>query len=232
MSAIQEDNISSPTGAMVGQVQHIPIHPLPPYYYAFVIRLKPFYKNDNQRFGMEQIIEEFLEPISTTWLLSEELVPKLHYHIYIEASKIDLNGMKELVRKFMYPYFPDRTRGFGSEMNTQYSSDREKAISYPLKYNGRITYSGFTEEFIAYRKTQAFVKTETQLENELSQLYDEFVSKNMDPYIYHTKIAIIYADAGRNVNHKTIQNYVNSKLIKRNPKEDYVLSLVKKSVLY
>jgi len=205
---------------------------VPKGYYPYVIRFTPVGDTpDIQLYGFEQILEEFLEQFDT-WSISVENSKKgvVHYHMYLE-SKLDLEGVKKLVRGFIYPYYPDRKRGFGTKnFNCQLSKEPLKGIMYSLKQRGEYHYSGFTQEFIDACIKSSFEKEESDMEKEVAELTFEFLNSTMDPYVYAERLCLIYSQYDKRIHFKDIQGLVNSKIIKRDP--SLASSMVRKNLTF
>lgn len=198
-------------------------------YSPYIIRFYPFSQDDTQQlYDMDSVVFDFLSDQYPRWFISEETKPKLHFHIYIE-SKMTLTQIKEKIKQFIYPYYPERKRGFGNKQyNCQSSESPLKAIIYATKQRGAYEYSGFQEDFIEQCKSQSFEKTESEFEKEMNVLTDDFLNSNQCPYEFSEKLCILYSHFDKRIHFRDIQGYVNSKIIKRNPKE--ASALVRKNL--
>lgn len=215
----------SPSAGVVGQVM---TYQPKTGRYAYVIRFKPFSQDGKiQLYDAQTVENDFLiKNKFSVWAIGEELSPKVHYHMYIESKK-EIEEIKKLVREFVYPYYPNRTRGFGSQTNTQLCEDPLNALRYLQKQKGYINYSGLTDELMQYCKDTSFQKSESDLQQVLSELYKRFENYEFNEYVYGSLIAKAYVQNGReSVNWNQIQNYINSKIILR--KEDDALVQAKK----
>lgn len=188
----------------------------------YCIRFTPVSQDgsEDQVFSYDEVLDEFLDnsdiPI-TVYLITEEQKPKVHFHIYLESS-LNLEDMKAAIREFIYKYYPERKRGFGTKQyNCLVAENPLNAIIYALKQRGRYAVSGFTEEFIDECRKLSFVKTPTDFDEELSAITTSFLDSNKDPYVFAEELVILYATYDKRVHFKDIQGYVNSKLIKRDP---------------
>lgn len=188
---------------------------------AYVLRFTPIDNDTNQLYEYDTVIEEFLINKFDTWIITEESskLQKIHYHMYLESDDT-LDELKQKVRDFIYPYYPNRTRGFGSKQyNCQISENPLNAIIYSLKQKGKYQYSGFEQEFIDKCIQQSFEVKKKEYDMELHQLSDDFHKfKIKCPYDFAAQITQLNAIHDKNVNYSTIQSYVNSKIIKRDPK--------------
>lgn len=201
--------------------------------YPYVIRFTPYSQDEVpvELYDKETIVDEFLIPNFDIWIISQELVPKKHYHIYIDTH-LNLNEVKTKVRDFIYPYYPDRKRGFGTaQFNVQLSTNPLQACIYPFKQHGWYEFSGFEENFIGKCINLAFEKKTNDVEKAIAALAADFHNfKIQDPYEFATQLSQVYAENDRNLNYKTLQNYINSKIIKRDPsKASY---LAKKNLVF
>jgi len=200
--------------------------------YPYVIRFTPVGDTpDVQVYSFEQILDEFLHQFET-WTVSQEKSSKgiIHFHIYLE-SRESLEEVKKLVRLFIYPYYPDRKRGFGTKQyNCQLSDNPLKGIMYALKQRGEYYFSGFTQEFIDACIKSSFEKEASDFEKEVAELSQEFLNSNMDPYLYAEKLCIIYSQFDKRIHFKDIQGIINSKIIKRDPSQ--ASYLVKKNLVF
>lgn len=197
--------------------------------YAYVLRFTPIGYEDEQLYDIEAVRDEFLNQFDT-YLITEELKPKIHFHIYLETS-LKHEALKQKCRDFIYPYYPVRNRGFGTKQYSCLEAENPlNAIIYALKQRGTTYWSGFTEEFIQKCQAASFEKKPTDFEDDLKVLTDEFLTTDEDPYTFSSKVAILYSQYDKRVHMKDIQGYVNSKLIKRDPKE--ALRLVKKNLTF
>jgi len=187
----------------------------------YVIRFKPLSQDGTEQvYDYETVIDEFLSQFDV-WAIGEELYPQLHYHMYIETSLL-LPEVKKLVQDFIYPYYPVRTRGFGSQSNTQISTSPIDALRYLFKQKGRSDYSGFRKSFIKHCRDTSFIKPDDAFNDQLETLYAEFVKQGSSPYLYASKIAILHSQFDRLVNWSKIQSYVNSKIIKNDPSQSLI----------
>lgn len=186
----------------------------------YIIRLYPFSQDDaNQLYGIESVLEEFLLDKFDIWYLAEELRPKIHYHIYLESS-LSLEEMKKKVRDFIYPYYPVRNRGFGNKQyNCQSSENPLNAIIYATKQRGQYHFSGFTEEFLSKCRELSFELSENLFDSELRNITDVFLTTKQTPVEFVTELLLLYSRYDKRIKHQDIQSYVNSKIIKRDPKE-------------
>jgi len=189
-----------------------------PRHYAYVIRLTPADDEGNILYHIQDVVKEYLEENFFIYIITEELKPHQHYHIYVE-SDLKHDEVKQLQRNFIYSYYPVRPRGFGTKQHSCLISENPlNAIIYTLKQRGQIFYSGFTEEFIDACRKQSFEKKENDFEAELRVMTEEFLkNKNIEPMGFTADIAILYSRYDKNVCWKNINNYVNSKMIKRDP---------------
>jgi len=200
-----------------------------PRLYPYVLRFTPEAQDDptSHLYGFNEILLEFLEANQIDiYVLVQETKPKLHYHCYVEHA-FEHEKFKKLVREFIYSFYPNRTRGFGTKQYSCLMSDNPlNAIIYNLKQVGRQEWSGFTTEFIDQCRKMSFDKKETDFEAELAILAQKFLDDiNITPHQFGADVAILYSKFDKRVHWKDIQGYVNSKLIKRDPSIAYQLSL-------
>lgn len=212
----------------VGGLSYIPDKGMHPY----VVRFTPVGDTDDiQLYSMESILEDFL-PQFDSWVVASEVSSKgvPHFHIYLEST-LDIEYVKKIIRDFIYPYYPNRKRGFGTKQyNCQYSDNPLKAIMYALKHRGEYHFSGFVQEFIDSCIKSSFEKVVSDFEKEISELSQEFLDSTMDPYVYAERLCILYAKHDKRVHFKDIQGIVNSKIIKRDPSRAF--SMVKKNLVF
>lgn len=199
-----------------------------PRFFPYVLRFTPEAQDDPtvQLFGFDEILNEFLfENQIDIYVLVCESHPKIHYHLYLE-SELKHEDLKKLVRKFLYSYYVNRTRGFGTKQYSALISEKPlNAIIYNLKQIGRQEFSGFTPEFIDECRKLAFVKKETDFEKDLIILTQNFLNdKLVSPVQFGSDIAILYSKYDKRVHWRDIQGYVNSKLIKRDISQSYILA--------
>jgi len=199
-----------------------------PRHFPYVLRFTPVSQDEDTRylFGFDEIIEEFLNANDIDiFLLVQETTPKIHYHLYLE-SRLQHDDLKKLTQTFLYNYYITRSRGFGTKQYSCLISHTPlNAIIYNLKQVGRQEYSGFSEEFIEQCRKMAFTKKSDDFEAELINLAKKFHDdKDITPTQFGADIALIYSSYDKRVHWKDIQGYVNSKIIKRDPAQAYLLA--------
>lgn len=202
-----------------------------PVFNPYVIRLTPVDNAGIKQYDYDTVIDEFLSKFET-WVISCEYSSSdvEHYHIYVE-DPCDHATMKQNVRDFIYPFFPNRTRGFGGKQsNCQISEKPLEAIMYALKHRGKHHWSGFNEEFINKCIASSFVIPESKIDVEIAKLSEVFLKTKMDPYEFSEKLCVLYAEHDKRIHFKDIQGYVNSKIIKRDPTMAH--SMVRKNLQF
>lgn len=202
-------------------------------YNPYVIRFTPATLEDKGQQAYEYSdVKTWLAENFDTYILTEEKSPHLHFHMFVD-TKMDSDKLKKKIRDFIYPYYPNRPRGFGgSQYNCKEALDPLNAIIYALKQKGRYDWSGFeSEEFIAHCQRLSFEKKSNDVQVELAELEEKFIKSEIkDPYEFATQITLVYAKHDKNINYSTLQNYINSKMIKRDP--EIALSLAKKNLRF
>lgn len=206
-------------------------HSYTPRHFPYDIRFTPYSQDDKERkgstlYGFEEILDDFIHKNSIDiYVITCERKPYIHYHIYIE-SPLKITEVKKLVQAFIYPYYPNRVRGFGTaQLYCMPSEEPLQCITYSLKQKGRLEWSGFTQEFIDECLKHCFEKKDTDFEKELSDLTELFLSDNtINPVDFGARIALLYSKFDKRVHWKDIQGYVNSKLIKREPSQSYIMA--------
>jgi len=199
-----------------------------PRFHPYVLRFTPESQDDpsSYLFGFDEILSELINENSfDIYLLVNETSPKIHYHLYLE-SKLTHSELKKVVQTFLYSYYHTRTRGFGTKQYSCLISEKPlNAIIYNLKQIGRQEWSGFTDEFIDQCRKMAFCKKETDFEKDLVILTQSFLDDSfISPVQFGSDIAKLYSQYDKRVHWKDIQGYVNSKLIKRDPSQAYILA--------
>lgn len=213
-------------GGEVGGLSYTPDRDLIPY----VLRFTPIGDRDEQVYDMQAVIDELLIPHFDIWVISQELKPKLHFHVYLETFD-NPKDLRKKLRDFIYPYYPVRARGFGTKQYSCILSENPlNAIIYLLKQRGEYHFNGFSQEFINSCLQSSFEKEASEFEKEVADLSLEFLNSQMDPYIYAERLCIIYSSYDKRVHFKDIQGIVNSKIIKRDPSS--ALSMVKRNMTF
>jgi len=142
-------------------------------------------------------------------------------------SSYDIDKFRSLLKEFIYFHFPTRERGFGNKQyNLQYSEKPREAISYCLKDKGDSNYSGFTEECIEQLKNESFEKS--NFDDDVKALNTSYLDGETDDLMYLTKYYKIYAKFGRSINPSTINGYLLSIKITRDP--DYAIVFANKNL--
>lgn len=193
---------------------------LRPYEYCYLLRFTPL-----GRYEYNTVVDEFLSKnfSDNRWIISEEKpdTDQQHFHIVL-FSFDDINAIKQHVRNFIYPFFPDRSRGFGNkQMNTQLAENISKGISYCLKDMHQQTFNDFSEECIEYFKSKSYTKS--SCDSELEKLRSDFLSDVINDKQYCSNYMIIYSKFGRNVNPDTSYYSLLSLKVVKDP--DYANSL-------
>jgi len=196
-------------GDKEGQLSYTPLEA------PYVLRFYPFSQDDKyQVYEMSTVIDEFLADNFETWIITEETRPKLHYHIYLESPLL-LDPLKKKVREFIYPYYPDRKRGFGTKQYSCLVSDNPlNAIMYTLKQRGEYHFSGFDQEFVDKCIASSFELPDNLFDEELAEFVEQFMT-NGDPYKLAENMCILLSKYNKRIHFKDIQGFVNSKIIKR-----------------
>lgn len=212
-----------------------PITPLPyetevqvvPGQFCYCLRLTPC-----DEYCINSIMEDFInknEDVLDKWAYGHEMgndeVEHYHFVIY---TKIEINKLKDLVRNFIYPFFPDRRRGFGNKQyNLQYSKDPRNALSYCFKEKLDYDFSGFTEECIKYLIDQSFTKP--SFDKDVIELNNKYMDTKMSDEDYLVGYYKIYATYNRSINVATITGYLLSIKVRKNP--EYAIILAKKNLM-
>lgn len=152
------------------------------------------------------------------WLVAVEVTPKLHYHIVIK-SDLELAVVKDLIRKFLYVYWPKRERGWGSaQYNCQVADDIDLAVSYALKDRLERHFSGFTEEYITERLEASFPrKSVSNFKIEYQDLCTKFQESSMDVRQFMIAFVTLKAKYGQQVRMSDAYSYALSNLVRRDP---------------
>jgi len=206
-------------------------HSYTPRYYPYDIRFTPYQQDDKEKihgaiYTMNDILTDFIYYNRfDIYVISCERKPYEHYHIYIE-SELKLPEIKKLVQAFIYPYYPNRTRGFGTaQLYCMPAENPLQCITYSLKQKGPLEWSGFTQEFIDECLKHCFEKKDTDFEKELADLTQTFLSDTkINPTDFGAQVALLYSKFDKRVHWKDIQGYVTSKLIKREPSQAYSMA--------
>lgn len=185
--------------------------------YAYVVRLTPL-----EQYSADSIIE-YLEQFDK-WVYGHEFSKDNveHFHLVVYTG-LDIHKMRETVKEFIYPFFPNRTRGFGNKQyNLQYAENPRKAISYALKDCGDFNFSGFTEECIECLRDESFSKT--TFEEDVLQLNKDYQDQLLTDQEYLIGYYKIYAKFGRSLNVNTINGYLLSARVLRDPQYATILA--------
>jgi len=205
-------------------------HSYSPKYHPYDIRFTPYAQDDKEKkfplYSLQEIMTDFIEKNEfSVYVVTCERKPHDHFHLYIETKR-KLADVKKLVHAFIYPYYPNRTRGFGTAQ--LYCTEAEnplQCITYSLKQKGQVEWSGFTQEFIDECLKHCFEKKDTDFEKELCDLTDLFLSDDtINPVDFGGRIALLYSKYNKRVHWKDIQGYVTSKLIKRDPSQAHIMA--------
>jgi len=159
--------------------------------------------------------EQFFEKWVYCSEISEENV--FHFHLVI-YTPLKIEDMRLKIRDFIYPFFPDRGRGFGNKQyNIQYSKDPRAAISYCLKHPETLEWSGFSEECIDQLKSESFVKI--TFDSEVVKLNEDFCKKDsgISDADYLSSYYKLCAKYFRTINPTTINGYLLSAKVRKDP---------------
>lgn len=185
-------------------------------HYTYVVRFTPLGQYCVESIG------EYLEQFEK-WVYGREFTEDgvEHYHLVI-YTELEINKMRQTIKNFIYPFFPDRKRGFGNKQyNLQYAENPRKAISYCLKDLGDFNFSGFTDECIECLRNESFPRT--TFEDDVLQLNKDYQNNLLTDQDYLVGYYKIYAKYGRSLNVNTINGYLLSARVLRDP--DYAIVL-------
>lgn len=212
-------------------------HSYTPRLTPYDIRFTPYSQDDKDKkygpiYTITEVMQDFIRLNDIDiYVVTIERKPYDHYHIYIEVD-LKLAEVKKLVQAFIYPYYPNRVRGFGTaQLYCMPSENPLECITYSLKQKGHLEWSGFTQEFIDECLKHCFEKKDTDFEKELGDLTGLFLSDaTINPVDFGAQVALLYSKFDKRVHWKDIQGYVTSKLIKRDPSQAY--SMASKYLLF
>lgn len=192
-----------------------------PRKHPYVLRFTPFSQGEDPYivYEMKEILEEFIQANDfDIYVLCEEIKPKLHYHLYLETDLLH-KQLKKKVQEFVYPYYPNRARGFGTAQYSCLESLRPlQGIIYNFKQAGENHWSGFNEEFVNQCRLLSFEKKKNDFAIEIEEASVSFLASTEDPYSFAERLSIIYSIHDKPLNFVSLQSFVNSKIIKRDPK--------------
>lgn len=196
--------------------------------FCYCLRLTPC-----GQYSIESIEDDFLifnQDIFDKWVYGHEISKDgiEHFHLVI-FTVLDMDEMKQKVRDFIYPFFPDRGRGFGNKQyNLQYAKKPREAIAYCLKDCGESNFSGFTDECITALRGESYSKP--SFDNDVKALNKRFIDTIMSDVDYLSEYYRIYSKYDRSINCHTINGYLLSIKVKKDP--SYALELAKKNICY
>lgn len=232
MISIESTDYDHPLPLMVGDQEVRRSHDYTPRQNPYDIRFTPYAQGDTEKlpdfplYNFTEIMEDFIHGNNLDiYIVTCERKPYLHFHIYIETDQ-KLDKVKKMVQAFIYPYYPNRVRGFGTaQLYCQIAENPLQCITYSLKQKGRLEWSGFTQEFIDECLKHTFEKKDTDFEKELRDLTELFLSDDLiSPTTFGSQVALLYSKFDKRVHWKDIQGYVNSKLIKRDPDQAFLMA--------
>lgn len=190
----------------------------------YVIRFTP-----QGKYTLDEVAK-WLETYFEFWVIGVEMLPQVHYHIVIEGDN-DLKEMKELVRGFIYQYWPEgeRKRGFG---NAQYNCQEadpnpegflNASISYALKDKEEYLFEGYEQEYIDECIKQSYKKkAPANFKLEYMELCKKFMEVEMDQVDFMADFTVLKAKYGQQVRVIDAYGFYNSNLIAKHGRQSAV----------
>lgn len=190
----------------------------------YCIRLTTYNK-----FTIEQLLAFLENPNIQRYVVSRELKPQEHYHLFLTFDiELEEEEVKAIIKSFIDPLWRDPTTGkcpvgYGNKQyNCQLAKKEDRGVIYALKEANweNIWYKGYDKVYLEFKKAESFPKNKpSDFKMEYVELCEKFQTSDMDIRTFMTNFIVLKAKYGQTVSLQIAQQYALSNLVKRDPEQ-------------